>query len=293
MTSCVPRASARHQLGAAPALCLLLELLAVSFPHNICLLPLEDPGREGGCLGHVHRLRGLHWEEVGCGGGGGTGGTAVTPRALPPQGSADTLRPVTAGHTLAQPSTHHMFLLEYRDTSPCLLHDGPRTPSLCRDRAPFLAPSAPSGRHQGMGFGTLPSDQPTIGTGCWWQQSGDVTSGTTVRGALCLLGRCGVLQEGTAGQVRGIKCAGGCTPAPSTSSPVMAVLLIPPVLGRAAAMNSRSINVTQPYPSLSINGAINTLRPGKPSPGRARRDTKEDTGSCWLSEPGRTPACTH
>lgn len=44
--------------------------LAISFPHNVCLLPLEDPGREGGRLGDVHGLRGPHWEEVGCGGGG-------------------------------------------------------------------------------------------------------------------------------------------------------------------------------------------------------------------------------
>lgn len=74
---------------------------------------------------------------------------------------------------------------------------------------------------------------------------------------------------------------------------VMAVFLIPQVLGLAAAMNSRSINVSQPDPSLSTNRAINTLRPGKPSPGCARTDTKEDTGSCWLLEPGSSPARTH
>lgn len=129
MTSRAPRASARHQLGAAPNLCRLLELLAVSFPHNICLLPLEDPGREGGRLGNIHRLCGLHWEEVGCRGeGGGTGCTAVTPEGTHTRGQCDTLRPATPGHTLAQPSTHHMFLLECHDTSLCLLHVGPRTP---------------------------------------------------------------------------------------------------------------------------------------------------------------------
>lgn len=168
----------------------------------------------------------------------------------------------------------------------------PGPPSLCRDRAPFLVPSAPSGRHQGKGFGTLPSDQPTICTGCWWQQSGEVTSGTSVHGAPCLLARCGVLQAGKAGQVRRIKCAGGCTPALRTGS-LMAVFLILQILGRPAAMNSQSINVSQPDPSLSTNRAINTLRPGKPSPGRARTDTKEDIGGCWLSEAGSIPACTH
>lgn len=74
---------------------------------------------------------------------------------------------------------------------------------------------------------------------------------------------------------------------------VMAVFLIPQVLGLAAAMNSQSINVSQPDPSLSTNRAINTLRPGKPSPGCARTDTKEDTGGCWLLEPGSSPAHTH
>lgn len=99
-----------------------------------------------------------------------------------------------------------------------------------------------------------------------------------------------MLQAGKAGKT---KCAGGCTPAPRTGRPIMVVFLILQVLRGAAAMNSQSINMSHPDPSLSTNRAINTLRPGKPSPGRARTDTKEDTGSCWLLEPGSTPACTH
>lgn len=46
---------------------------------------------------------------------------------------------------------------------------------------------------------------------------------------------------------------------------------------------------------MSTNGAINTLRSGKPSPGCVRTDTKEGTSRCWLSEPACTPspALTH
>lgn len=66
---CAPRASTRHWLGAASAPHLLSGPLAISFPHNVRLLPLEDPGREGGHLGDIHRLCDLHWEEVGCRGG--------------------------------------------------------------------------------------------------------------------------------------------------------------------------------------------------------------------------------
>lgn len=67
---CALRASTRHRLGAASAPCLLSEPLAISFPHDVCLLPLENPGREGGHLGDIHRLCDLHWEEVGCRRGG-------------------------------------------------------------------------------------------------------------------------------------------------------------------------------------------------------------------------------
>lgn len=81
-----------------------------------------------------------------------------SPRALTPEGNADTFRPVTLGHTLAQPSTHHMFLLECHDTSPCLLHAGPRTLKPLQGQGSLPAPFSPFRQTQGVGFGTLPSD---------------------------------------------------------------------------------------------------------------------------------------
>lgn len=63
------RAGAGHWVVAA----LLVKPLAISFPHDIHLLPPEDPGGEGGRLADIHRLRGLHWEEVGCQREGGAG----------------------------------------------------------------------------------------------------------------------------------------------------------------------------------------------------------------------------
>lgn len=125
MTSCTPRASARNQLQ--PCVCsrnhlpFLFHITSVSFLLRILAEKVAASATFTDCVAFTGKRWAAEEEEAQV-------AQQSPPRALTPEGSADTLSPVTPGHTLAQPSTHHMFLLECHDTSPSLLHVGLRTP---------------------------------------------------------------------------------------------------------------------------------------------------------------------